>query len=112
MAEKTPETKIRSKSLPTKKRVIVEKILHSPHMTEKTSSLTEQGKYVFRVFKSANKPEVKKAIEDLYKVKVIQVNIVNLPSKKRSLGRFKGIMPGYKKAIVTLAKDQKIESLT
>jgi large subunit ribosomal protein L23 len=93
----------------------VYRILKEPHITEKATTLAEQGKYVFKVYSQANKNEVKKAVESFYGVKVEKVNMVHTPSKKRRLGRTEGwrhgLKKGYKKAIVTLAKGERIELL-
>ena len=86
-------------------------VLKSPHITEKATDLVERNKYVFKVFPGANKIEIKKAIEDLYRVDVLSVRIVNVSAKKRRLGRIEGFRRKYKKAIVTIKKDQKIEVL-
>lgn len=80
-----------------------------PVITEKSSSFGEQGKYVFEVLKKANKPDVKKAIEKIYSVKVDSVRMINLHGKTRMIGRFKGKKSGIRKAIVTLSKGQKID---
>ena len=84
-------------------------VLNAPHISEKATFLQEEDKYVFRVSKRTNKIEVKKAIENLYKVKVEDVNIVNIPAKKKTWRGRPGYGSGYKKAIVTIAKGQKIE---
>ena len=84
------------------------KIIRRPIITEKSVKLSKQGKYVFEVAKSATKPEIKKAIEKIYKVKVKKVNIVKVPSKKRGWGKYEGEKRGFKKAIVTL-KEGKID---
>jgi large subunit ribosomal protein L23 len=63
----------------------------------------EQNKYTFEVTPQATKPEIKAAIEDLFQVKVVQVNTQHLPRKKRRVGKFIGFKPHYKRAIVTLA---------
>jgi len=85
------------------------RILKSPHITEKATSLAAQNKYIFKVMPKANKIEIKKAIQDLYGVKVKDVNLINIPKKRRRLGRTEGWRAGYKKAIVTLAEGEKIE---
>lgn len=85
--------------------------LNKPLVTEKSSNLLNQNKYVFKVTDRANKIEIKKVIQDMYGVKVISVNIVNIPRKKRRFGRNEGFKPGYKKAIITLAAGEKIEEL-
>lgn len=86
-------------------------VLKSPHVTEKSSYLAGKNKYVFEVAGNANKIEIKKAIEKLYKVKVDGVNILNMPSKKRRVGRSIGTKSGFKKAVVTLPKGEKIDIL-
>jgi large subunit ribosomal protein L23 len=85
-------------------------ILKSPHVTEKAIGLERENKYVFKVNKNANKSEVKKAIQELYGVGVINVNMINTPEKKRRLGRFEGFKSGYKKAIVQVREGDKIEA--
>lgn len=87
------------------------KSLKRPHITEKATDLSAENKYVFKVFKDANKIEVKKVIENLYKTEVLSVNIINVPSKKRRAGRKFGVKSGYKKAIITLPKGKKIDIL-
>jgi len=87
------------------------KILIEPHITEKTTDLEKKNQYVFKVFPKANKTEIKKAIEDLYKVEVLDVKIINVPKKRRRLGRISGWKKGYKKAIVKIKEGQKIEVL-
>jgi len=85
------------------------RILKAPHITEKTTDLGRKNQYVFRIWAKANKVEVKKAIEDLYKVKVIDVKIIKIPAKRRRFGRISGWKKGYKKAIVKVKEGQKIE---
>ncbi len=85
------------------------RILKTPHITEKATDLAGKNQYVFRIWERANKVEVKKAIEDLYKVKVIDVKIIKVPAKRRRFGRISGWKKGYKKAIVKIKEDQKIE---
>jgi len=87
------------------------KILKSPHITEKASDLTKVNQYIFKVFPRANKTEIKKAVENLYGVNVISVKIINIPPKRRTLGRISGWRKGYKKAIVKIKEGQKIELL-
>ena len=88
-----------------------DKILISPQITEKATDLAQKNQYVFKVFPKANKTEIKKAIEDLYKVEVSDVKIINVPKKRRRLGRISGWKKGYKKAIVKIKEGQKIEVL-
>jgi large subunit ribosomal protein L23 len=67
------------------------------------------NKYVFTIKRDSNKVEVKKAIESAYKVHVIQVNIITNAGKARNFGKTTGRTQGFKKAIVTLKKGDKIE---
>ena len=86
-------------------------IIKAPIVTEKTMDLKEKyNKYTFKVAKSANKIEIKNAVEEIFKVKVINVNTVNVLPKRKRVGRYEGFTPAYKKAIVQLAKDDKIDS--
>jgi len=85
------------------------KILDFPHVTEKAGMLAEKNSYVFRVAAMANKYEIKKAVQDLYGVRVERVNIVNIPRKARRVGRSEGFKPGFKKAMVKLVAGEKIE---
>ncbi len=89
---------------------IAYRILKEPIISEKGTRLAEEGKYFFKVFDNANKVEIKRAIEDVYRVKVENVNIVNIPRKKKRLGRQEGWKKGYKKAIISLKKGDKIET--
>jgi large subunit ribosomal protein L23 len=86
-------------------------VLLSPHIAEKPTRLAELNQYVFKVYPKANKPLVKRAVEEVYGVEVVKVRIVNIPSKRRRLGRTVGRKKGYKKAIVTVKAGQKIEIL-
>ncbi|MCK9578642.1 50S ribosomal protein L23 [bacterium] len=84
-------------------------ILKRPHITEKAAALAEENFYVFEIADTANKIEVKKAIEEYFKVNVENVNIVNLPAKKVQKGKIIGSVGGCKKAIVKVKKGQKID---
>ena len=78
-------------------------------ITEKTHSLKElANKVTLRVDIKANKIEIRKAIEELFKVKVLSVNTIHMKGKKKRLGRTEGVRPDWKKAIVTLAPGEKI----
>ena len=84
-------------------------ILVRPHITEKSTMAQEVGSYVFEVDDSARKPQIKEAVKELYGVNVEKVNLVKIPAKEKfSRGRW-GHKPGYKKAIVFLAKGERIE---
>ena len=84
----------------------------SPVITEKATLLSEHNKVVFRVAEDASKDEIAAAIEELFKVKVVKVNTLNVKGKTK---RFRGIMgrrSDVKKAIVTLAEGQSIDVTT
>jgi large subunit ribosomal protein L23 len=84
-------------------------LILGPVITEKTHSLKAVGnKVTLRVAVKANKIEIRKALEELFKVKVLDVNTVRLRGKKKRQGRTEGIRPDWKKAIVTLAPGEKI----
>ena len=84
-------------------------ILIRPLITERTTMLMAEGKYTFVVAKKANKIEIAKAVSDIFKVKVENVNTVNVTGKKKRMGRTSGKRPDYKKAIVKLAAGESIE---
>jgi len=85
-------------------------LLRRPHVTEKSTVLQElRNQISFQVAPHANKSEVKKAIEALFKVKVVKVYIVNLPSKRRRTFGRPGATRPWKKAVVTLRKGDTIE---
>jgi len=86
-------------------------VLDFPHITEKATDFAEKNKYVFNVYPRTNKIEVKKAVENAYGINVVDVKIINIPRKKRRLGRQTGWKKGYKKAIVKIKEGQKIEIL-
>ena len=88
-----------------------DKIL-SPIVTEKSTSLSEQNKIVFKVPNKSNKSILKKNIEKIFKVNVIKVNIINKQPRKKITRGKKVKIKGYKKAIVTLKKGQSIDLTT
>lgn len=88
---------------------IAYKVLVEPWVTEKTHAAMANNKYTFKVTKDANKAQVKKAIEGMYNVKVEKVAVVNILPKKKAYGRHERIIPGYKKATLTLKAGDKIE---
>lgn len=88
------------------------RILRQYHLSEKSNSLSTAGRYVFKVDSKANKIEVKKAVEKVYDVHVVGVNMVNTKGKSRRYGRKTGYTSDWKKAIVTLKAGEKISGLT
>ena len=77
--------------------------------TEKGTSLEPDGKYLFHVSKAANKIQIKKAVEEIYKVKVKHVNTSIAAGKRKRVRQDFGYTPDWKKAVVTLREGQKIE---
>ena len=84
-------------------------IIIKPLVTEKSTDLMADGKYVFKVAKKANKVEIGKAVEEIFKVKVTDVNTINVTGKVKRMGRTSGKRSDYKKAIVKLAAGETIE---
>ena len=85
-------------------------VLISPILSEKSVSMKDtQNRYSFRVNPSANKTEIKKAVEALFKVKVEAVRTANMPGKLHKVGRHEGYRSDWKKAMVTVKAGQKID---
>ena len=94
-----------------KKIHLYDKIL-SPLVTEKSTILSDQNKIVFKVPNSANKINLKKNIEKIFKVNVKKINIINKQPRKKIVKGKKVKVMGYKKAIITLKKGQSIDLTT
>ena len=84
----------------------------SPVLTEKSTNLSEQNKIVFKVPYKANKKNLKKNIEKIFKVNVTKINIINKKTRHKSTRGKKVKVLGYKKAIITLKKGQNIDLTT
>lgn len=82
-------------------------IIQKPIITERSMDDIEEKKYTFKVDKKANKVEIKKAIEEIFDVKVVKVNTMNMIGKTKRMGRFEGRRADWKKAIVQLSEDSK-----
>ena len=85
------------------------RVIEHPYITEKTSALAAQNTYVFKVVRRATKNEIVKAIQRMFKVTVVKVNVMNMPEKKVRVGRYEGRTPGFKKAMVTIKEGEKID---
>lgn len=86
------------------------RIIKRALFTEKsTIERDEKSKYVFEVNRRANKIEIGKAVETVFKVKVIDVHVMNVPGKKKRVGKILGEKRAWKKAVVTLAPGSRIE---
>lgn len=87
-------------------------VLRRPLVTEKSNyQMTSLHQYVFEVADSATRSMVKDAVESIFNVTVLKVNIVNLPAKQSRRARSRRLLirrPGYKKAIITLAAEDRI----
>ena len=84
----------------------------SPNITEKSTSLSEFNKVVFKVNKGASKNSIKRSIEKIFKVNVVKINTINLKGKSKIVRGKKAYKSRYKKAIVTLKKGQSIDLTT
>ena len=90
---------------------LLDKII-SPHITEKSTNLSEQNKIIFKVPGGANKKNLKNNIEKIFKVNVIKINIINKQNRTKLTRGRKVKVSGYKKAIITLKKGQSIDLTT
>ncbi len=99
-------TKTESKSTPV---VLETGVIVRPIITEKSTLLNEQGKYVFEVKAAASKQDVRRSVEKQFNVHVEKVNMINLPSKVRMRGAIVGHVSGYRKAIVALRDGETID---
>ena len=84
----------------------------SPIVTEKSTNLSEQNKIMFKVNSKANKNNLKKNIEKIFKVNVTKINIINKKTRTKTTRGKKVKVKGYKKAIITLKKGQSIDLST
>ena len=82
-------------------------IIRRPVITEQSMAGLENNKYAFEVARDANKIEIRKAVEEIFGVKVKKVNTIKLPGKWKRMGVHVGKTPAVKKAVVTLAEDSK-----
>ncbi len=84
-------------------------IIKKPVVTEKSTRLLEMNKYCFMVDRRASKIQIKQAIEELFKVKVKDVNTMRVLGKIKRMGKHEGRRPSWKKAVVTLEPGNRIE---
>ena len=84
-------------------------VIIRPVVSEKTYVLAEAGKYTFRVHEKAHKTQIRQAVEQLFDVTVVRVNIVKVQAKPKRRGLYRGERPGWKKAIVELKAGDSIE---
>ena len=84
-------------------------VLRRPLVTEKSTSLQGQNKYLFEVTRDATKAQIKEAVQKAFKVRVTAVNVITVPGERRRLGRKMVVKAPGKKAVVTLAQGNKIQ---
>ena len=85
----------------------IQDIIIKPLITENSMDMLADKKYSFKVMKSATKPEIAKAVEEMFGVQVLDVNTINMKKKPKRLGVNSGYTAAWKKAIVTLKPDSK-----
>ena len=85
----------------------VQDIIIKPLITENSMDMIADKKYAFKVMKNATKPEIAKAVEEMFKVDVESVRTINMKKKPKRLGVHSGYTAAWKKAIVTLKPDSK-----
>jgi len=84
-------------------------IIIAPVITEKSMNERSNNVYTFKVVKAATKTDIKRAVEEAFKVEVVNVNTLNTKTKRRRVGKYAGKTKTYKKAIVTLKNGSSIE---
>jgi large subunit ribosomal protein L23 len=84
-------------------------VLLAPVVSEKSYSFIGEHKYTFKVHPDAHKTQIRQAVEELFDVKVVNVNVLKVQSKPKRRGMFRGTRPGWKKAIVQLRAGDTIE---
>ena len=84
-------------------------VLIAPVVSEKSYGQIAQNRYTFKVHQDAHKTQVRQAVEELFDVKVLKVAIIKVQAKPKRRGQFRGIRPGWKKAVVQLKQGDTIE---
>lgn len=84
-------------------------VLLAPIVSEKSYAATTTGRYTFKVHPDAHKTQIRQAVEQLFDVKVVRVNVISMPAKPKRRGMFRGTRPGWKKAVVQLRPGDTIE---
>jgi large subunit ribosomal protein L23 len=87
-------------------------VIVAPIITEKATFASEQNKVVFKVAKTATKPQIKQAVEKLFDVKVTDVNTLLRKGKRKTFKGKRGFQSDFKKAVVTLSEGDKIDVTT
>jgi large subunit ribosomal protein L23 len=84
-------------------------VLIAPIVSEKSYAATTRGEYTFKVHQDAHKTQIRQAVEELFGVTVTRVNVIKVQAKPKRRGQFRGIRPGWKKAVVQLRAGDTIE---
>ena len=84
-------------------------VILAPIVSEKSYAASTRGSYTFRVHSDAHKTQIRQAVEELFGVKVLNVNVLKVQPKPKRRGTFRGTRPGWKKAIVQLRDGHTIE---
>ena len=84
-------------------------VLRRPVITERSTALNDQGRYTFEVAREANKAQIKEAVQLAFKVKVVAVNVIHMPSKTKRIGKTPAQTQPWKKAVVTVRRGERIE---
>jgi large subunit ribosomal protein L23 len=84
-------------------------VLLAPVVSEKSYGQIEARRYSFRVHPDAHKTQIRQAVEELFDVHVVGVNVSKVPAKPKRRGAFRGTRPGWKKAVVTVREGESIE---
>jgi large subunit ribosomal protein L23 len=87
----------------------VTQVLLAPVVSEKSYGATEAGKFTFKVHPDAHKTQIRQAVEAMFDVHVVAVNVLKVQAKPKRRGRFTGTRPGWKKAIVQLREGETID---
>jgi large subunit ribosomal protein L23 len=86
-----------------------DQVLLAPVVSEKSYALIEEGKYAFKIHPDAHRTQVRQAVEEIFGVHVVSVNVLKVQAKPKRRGRFLGTKPGWKKAVVQLRAGDSIE---
>jgi large subunit ribosomal protein L23 len=84
-------------------------VLIAPIVSEKSYAATTRGEYTFKVHQDAHKTQIRQAVEELFGVTVTRVNVIKVQAKPKRRGQYRGIRPGWKKAVVQLRAGDTIE---
>jgi large subunit ribosomal protein L23 len=84
-------------------------VILAPIVSEKSYAASTHGSYTFKVHPSSHKTQIRQAVEELFDVKVVRVNVIKVQAKPKRRGLFRGTRPGWKKAVVQLRAGDTIE---